>query len=211
MEKAERIMAHRPNLTERQQEIVAFIRDYRTRRGIAPTQREICEHFGFSSFGTLQKHIRLLLEKGVLVRDWKQRRSLDVASEAAAAPALEVPLLGRIAAGSPIEVLPGDDRLHVPESLTRKGENFVLLVTGDSMVDEGIRDGDWVVVHRRSRAENGEMVAALVNGEATLKRLYREPDGVVRLQPSNERLSPIRVREDEVQVQGIVVGLMRRY
>ena len=204
-------MAHRPNLTERQQEIVAFIRDYRSRRGIAPTQREICEHFGFSSFGTLQKHIRLLLEKGVPVRDCNQRRSLDVTTEAVVAPALEVPLLGRIAAGSPIEVLPGDDRLHVPESLTRKGENFVLLVTGDSMVDEGIRDGDWVVVHRRTRAENGEMVAALVNGEATLKRLYREPEGVVRLQPSNERLSPIRVREDEVQVQGIVVGLMRRY
>lgn len=204
-------MAKRPNLTARQLEIVGFIRDYRARHGIAPTQREICEHFGYSSFGTLQKHIRLLLDKGVLVRDWNQRRSLDVASEASAAPALEVPLLGRIAAGSPIEVLPGDDRLHVPESLTRKGENFVLLVTGDSMVDEGIRDGDWVVVHRRTRAENGEMVAALVNGEATLKRLYREPEGVVRLQPSNERLSPIRVREDEVQVQGIVVGLMRRY
>jgi len=204
-------MARRPNLTARQLEIVGFIRDYRARHGMAPTQREICEHFGYSSFGTLQKHIRLLLEKGVLVRDWNQRRSLDVAEEAVAAPAVEIPLLGRIAAGSPIEVLPGDDRLHVPESLTRRGENFVLLVSGDSMVDEGIRDGDWVVVHRRTRAENGEMVAALVNGEATLKRLYREPDGLVRLQPSNERLAPIRAREEEVQVQGIVVGLMRRY
>lgn len=204
-------MANRANLTERQQQIVAFIRDYRSRRGIAPTQREICESFGFSSFGTLQKHIRLLLEKGVLVRDWNQRRSLDVAEEAASAPALELPLLGRIAAGSPIDVLPGDERLHVPESLTRRGENFVLLVSGDSMVDEGIRDGDWVVVHRRTRAENGEMVAALVNGEVTLKRLYREPEGVVRLQPSNAQLAPIRVSEDEVQVQGIVVGLMRRY
>jgi repressor LexA len=204
-------MAKRANLTEKQQQIVAFIRDYRSRRGIAPTQREICEHFGYSSFGTLQKHIRLLLDKGVLVRDWNQRRSLDVAEEAVGAPALEIPLLGRIAAGSPIEVLPGDDRLHVPESLTRKGENFVLLVSGDSMVDEGIRDGDWVVVHRRTRADNGEMVAALVNGEATLKRFYREPEGQVRLQPSNDRLAPIRVSEDEVQVQGIVVGLMRRY
>jgi repressor LexA len=204
-------MAKRANLTEKQQQIVAYIRDYRSRRGIAPTQREICEHFGYSSFGTLQKHIRLLLDKGVLVRDWNQRRSLDVAEEAVGAPALEVPLLGRIAAGSPIEVLPGDDRLHVPESLTRKGENFVLLVSGDSMVDEGIRDGDWVVVHRRTRADNGEMVAALVNGEATLKRFYREPEGQVRLQPSNAGLAPIRVSEEEVQVQGIVVGLMRRY
>lgn len=204
-------MANRPNLTEKQQQIVSFIRDYRARRGIAPTQREICEQFGYSSFGTLQKHLRLLLYKGVLVRDWNQRRSLDVADEAVGAPAIQVPLLGRIAAGSPIEVLPGDDRLHVPESLTRKGENFVLLVSGDSMIDEGIRDGDWVVVHRRTRAENGEMVAALVNGEATLKRLYREPEGWIRLQPSNERLAPIRVHEEEVLVQGIVVGLMRRY
>lgn len=204
-------MAIRPNLTERQQEIVAFIREYRSRRGIAPTQREICQHFGFSSFGTLQKHLRLLLEKGVLVRDWNQRRSLDVADDAVPVAALEIPLLGRIAAGSPIEVLPGDDRIHVPESLTRKGENFVLLVSGDSMVDEGIRDGDWVVVHRRTRAQNGEMVAALLNGEATLKRLFREADGHVRLQPSNEKLQPIRAREEDVQVQGIVVGLMRRY
>lgn len=204
-------MAKRANLTEKQQQIVTFIREYRSRRGIAPAQREICEHFGYSSFGTLQKHIRLLLEKGVLVRDWNQRRSLDVADEAVAAPAIEVPLLGRIAAGSPIEVLPGSDRLHVPESLTRKGENFVLLVSGDSMIDEGIRDGDWVVVHRRTRAENGEMVAALVSGEATLKRLFREPEGVVRLQPSNALLAPIRVSEEDVQVQGIVVGLMRRY
>lgn len=204
-------MAIRPNLTERQQEIVTFIREYRSGRGIAPTQREICQHFGFSSFGTLQKHLRLLLEKGVLVRDWNQRRSLDVADDAVPVAALEIPLLGRIAAGSPIEVLPGDDRIHVPESLTRKGENFVLLVSGESMVDEGIRDGDWVVVHRRTRAENGEMVAALVNGEATLKRLYREAGGHVRLQPSNEKLLPIRAREEDVQVQGIVVGLMRRY
>lgn len=204
-------MAIRPNLTERQQEIVSFIRDYRSRKGIAPTQREICQHFGFSSFGTLQKHLRLLLDKGVLVRDWNQRRSLDVAEEAVPVSAVQLPLLGRIAAGSPIEVLPGDDRIHVPETLTRKGENFVLLVSGDSMIDEGIRDGDWVVVHRRTRAENGEMVAALVNGEATLKRLYREAAGSIRLQPSNERLSPIRVREEDLQVQGIVVGLMRRY
>ena len=204
-------MAIRPNLTERQQEIVTFIRDYRSRRGIAPTQREICQHFGYSSFGTLQKHLRLLLDKGVLVRDWTQRRSLDVADDAVPASAVQIPLLGRIAAGSPIEVLPGDDRIHVPESLTRKGENYVLLVSGDSMIDEGIRDGDWVVVHRRTRAENGEMVAALVNGEATLKRLYRETAGNIRLQPSNERLSPIRAREEDVQVQGIVVGLMRRY
>lgn len=198
------------NLTERQKEIVDFIREYRNRRQISPTQREICEHFGYSSFGTLQKHIRLLLEKGVLVRDWNQRRSL-VAAQDRTAPSLEIPLLGRIAAGQPIETLPGDETVAVPEVLTRRGQNYVLRVNGTSMIDDGIHDGDFVVIHRQETAVNGEMVAALVNGEATLKRFYREPDGRIRLQPANERMSPIFAREDEVDVQGVVVGLMRRF
>jgi repressor LexA len=99
----------------------------------------------------------------------------------------------------------------VPEVLTRKGENYVLRVNGSSMIEDGIHDGDFVVVNRRERAQNGEMVAALVNGEATLKRYYRESDGRIRLQPANERMSPIFVNENELKVQGVVVGLMRRY
>ncbi len=198
-------------MTERQKQIVDFIRRYRARRGISPTQREICEEFGYSSFGTLQKHIRLLMEKGVLVRDWNKRRSLVLAEEERRSPASEVPLLGRIAAGRPIEVLPGDETVPVPEALTRKGENYVLRVTGDSMIEDGIHDGDLVVVHRREKANNGEMVAALVNGEATLKRYYHEPDGRVRLQPANAAMPPLVVPERDVRIQGVVVGLMRRY
>ena len=210
-------------LTERQKDIVDFIRDYRDRRGISPTQREICERFGYSSFGTLQKHIRLLLEKGVLARDWNKRRSLLVADDSAGRPAqsaqnadrggrsVAVPLYGSIAAGSPIEVNADPESVTVPDVLTKKGDNYVLRVKGTSMADEGIHDGDFVVVHRRESAQNGEMVAALVNGEATLKRFYREVDGRIRLQPSNERMSPIYAREEDVKVQGVVVGLMRRY
>lgn len=198
-------------LTERQKEIVDFIRDYRAQRGISPTQREICERFGYSSFGTLQKHIRLLLEKGVLVREWNKRRSLLAADEAAPAKAVEVPLFGRIAAGSPIEVLPGNETVAVPQVLTKRGENFVLRVRGDSMMDEGIHDGDYVVVHRQDRADAGELVAALVSGDATLKRYFPEPNGRVRLQPSNEKMPPLFVPADEVRIQGVVVGLMRRY
>ena len=198
-------------LTERQKEIVEFIRRYRQRRGISPTQREICEEFGYSSFGTLQKHIKLLLNKGVLVRDWNKRRSLALAEEDERSFAVEVPLFGRIAAGRPIEVLPGDETVAVPESLTRRGDNYVLRVNGTSMIDDGIHDGDFVIVNRREKAANGEMVAALVNGEATLKRYYRESDGRVRLQPANERVTPLVLPEHEVQVQGVVVGLMRRY
>ncbi len=197
-------------LTERQKEIVEFIRAYRDRRGISPTQREICEHFGFSSFGTLQKHIRLMMQKGILIRDWNKRRSLLVAEDEPhdVAP---LPLLGRIAAGQPIEVLPGSEKVPVPELLTRTGENFFLRVKGDSMVEDGIHDGDYVILVRRATAANGEMVAALVSGEATLKRLYREADGRVRLQPSNERMRPLYAREEDVRIQGVVVGLMRRY
>lgn len=198
-------------LTERQKEIVDFIRRYREQRGISPTQREICEEFGFSSFGTLQKHIRLLLEKGVLARDWNKRRSLVVAGEELRPHALELPLFGRIAAGRPIEVVAGDESVTVPELLTRKGENFVLRVTGLSMIEDGVEDGDFIVVNRRGKAETGEMVVAVVGGEATLKRYYREGDGRVRLQPANERMAPMYFREEEVDVQGVVVGLMRKF
>jgi len=199
------------NLTERQKELVDFIRAYRRRNGIAPTQREIREAFGYSSFGTVQKHIRLLLEKGVLVRELNKHRSLSLPEEASQARAVELPLYGRIAAGQPIDVVQGDETVPVPESLTRRGQNYVLRVNGTSMIDDGIHDGDFVVVHRRERADNGEMVVALVSGEATLKRFYREADGWIRLQPANEAMTPIRAKEGDVQVQGVVVGLMRKY
>ncbi len=198
-------------LTPRQKEILDFIRRYRQKNGVSPTQREICEEFGYSSFGTLQKHIRLLLDKGVLVRDWNKRRSLALAEEDRPVGAVEIPLAGRIAAGQPIEVEPEGESVAVPETLTRKGQNYVLRVNGHSMIDDGIHDGDYVIVNRREKAQNGEMVAALVNGEATLKRFYREPDGRIRLQPANERMSPIYAAEGDVKVQGVVVGLMRKY
>ena len=198
-------------LTPKQKEILDFIRAYRQKRGLSPTQREICEEFGYSSFGTLQKHIKLLLEKGVLVRDWNKRRSLVLAEEDKAAGAVELPLAGRIAAGQPIEAEPEGETVAVPEVLTRRGQNYVLRVNGSSMIDDGIHDGDYVVVKRREKAANGEMVAALLNGEATLKRFYREADGRIRLQPANERMKPIWVHEGDLKVQGVVVGLMRKY
>jgi repressor LexA len=198
-------------LTPKQKEILDFIRTYRQKRGLSPTQREICEEFGYSSFGTLQKHIKLLLEKGVLVRDWNKRRSLVLAEEDKAAGAVELPLAGRIAAGQPIEAEPEGETVAVPEVLTRRGQNYVLRVNGSSMIDDGIHDGDFVVVNRREKAANGEMVAALLNGEATLKRFYREADGRIRLQPANERMKPIWVHEGDLKVQGVVVGLMRKY
>ena len=201
-------------LTERQKAILEFIEDFQRRKGIAPTHREICERFGYSSYGTVYKHLKLLEQKGYLTRDWNQKRGIQLVESQAGADsaAPELPFLGRIAAGRPIEALAGSERLEVPGHLLsrRLGEHFVLQVVGDSMIAEGIHDGDLVVVLRREKAEAGDMVVALVNDEATLKRIYPEGE-LVRLQPSNPAMEPIWVSARDLAIQGIVVGLMRKY
>src|SRR3984893_2426641 len=181
-------------LTERQRDILQFIREFQKDRGVAPTHREICDHFGFSSYGTVYKHLSLLEKKGLIRRDWNQKRGVELVEKEkpAEAPAgvRELPLFGYIAAGRPVEVDQSDETITVPERLTSRGEHYVLKVRGDSMIDDGILDGDYVIIARRERADNGEMVVANVNGEVTLKRLYREGERV-RLQPANSLMNPI--------------------
>jgi repressor LexA len=208
-------------LTERQRDILNFIRDFQKARGVAPTHREICDHFGFSSYGTVYKHLSLLEKKGLIRRDWNQKRGVElVETPESEAPAKaqpqqsgavrDLPLFGYIAAGRPLDVDVSDEIITVPEHLTSRGDNYVLNVRGDSMVDDGILDGDLVIIARRERADNGEMVVANVNGEVTLKRIYQEGDRV-RLQPANSMMSPIYASARDVAVQGVVVGLMRRF
>jgi repressor LexA len=204
-------------LTERQRDILNFIRDFQKDRGIAPTHREICDHFGFSSYGTVYKHLSLLEKKGLIRRDWNQKRGVELVEKpeasresAASSNVRELPLFGYIAAGRPLEVDISDETITVPQHLTTRGENYVLKVRGDSMVEDGIFDGDLVVIVRRLEALNGEMVVANVNGEVTLKRLYREGERV-RLQPANSMMHPIYAYARDVAVQGVVVGLMRRF
>jgi repressor LexA len=202
-------------LTERQKEILEFIHDYRRQRGIAPTHREICERFGFSSYGTAYKHLKLLQEKGFLKRDWNQKRGIELLRAIPGVdgtPAHELPLYGWIAAGRPIEAIRSEDKVAVPGHLlsARGGDHYVLLVRGESMIDEGIHDGDFIVVLRRDVADPGEMVVALIGDEATLKRFYPEGE-TVRLQPANPTMQPIRVPAREVRIQGVVVGLMRKF
>jgi repressor LexA len=202
-------------LTERQRDILQFIRKFQTEQGVTPTHREICDHFGFSSYGTVYKHLSLLEKKGLIRRDWNQKRGVEIVEdEAPAAPAItaarELPLFGYIAAGRPIEVDRSDETITVPDRLTGRGDNYVLKVRGDSMIDDGIFDGDFVIINRRERADNGEMVVASVNGEVTLKRFYHEGERV-RLQPANSLMTAIYARAREVAVQGVVVGLMRRF
>jgi repressor LexA len=199
-------------LTERQRDILEFIRKYRRSKGVAPTHREICEAFGYSSYGTVYKHLTLLEKKGLIRRDSNQKRGVElVEDDRSESPrAQELPLLGHIAAGLPLEVAQGDETITVPENLTSRGENFVLKVRGDSMVDDGVLDGDFVIIERRATANNGEMVVAMVVGEVTLKRFYKEKNRV-RLQPANEHMAPIYARAEDVVIQGVVVGLMRRF
>ena len=205
-------------LTERQKEILEYIHEFRKERGIAPTHREICERFGYSSYGTVYKHLKLLQEKGFLRRDWNQKRGIELIRAIPGGGTIEgdgereLPYLGQIAAGRPIEALPGPDRVAVPIHLLnpRGGDHYVLRVVGESMIDEGIHDGDFVIVQRRELAEPGEMVVALIGDDATLKRFYPEGD-MVRLQPSNPTMQAFRVPAREVKIQGIVVGLMRKF
>lgn len=205
-------------LTERQRDILNFIREFQKERGgVAPTHREICDHFGFSSYGTVYKHLSLLEKKGLIRRDWNQKRGVELvekpereAGGAQDSNVRELPLFGYIAAGQPLGVETSNETIPVPAHLTSRGENYVLKVRGDSMVEDGILDGDLVIIARRERADNGEMVVANVNGEVTLKRLYREGERV-RLQPANSMMHPIYAPARDVAVQGVVVGLMRRF
>ena len=196
------------NLTKRQKEILDFIRTYRSSNGISPTQREIRETFRLSSFGTVQKHLKRLEEKGALSREWN--RSRGIAPKEDPVGARGVPLLGLVAAGRPIEPFPNEESIEVPSTLLGKGDHFVLRVRGESMVEDGILDGDYVIVAKRAKAESGQTVVALVRGEATLKRYYAE-GARVRLQPANAAMRPLTVDARDVTIQGVVTGLIRDY
>jgi repressor LexA len=201
-------------LTKRQREILSFLETYIRSHGYAPSFEEIAEHFHFQSLATVHEHLTNLERKGYIRRGYNQSRSVELLPPRGTAGATEVPLLGKVAAGLPIEALMHAETLSVPDTMLprRGGPNYALRVVGDSMVDEHIIDGDYVVVHGRQTAENGEMVIALVNGsEATVKKFYREPGGWIRLQPANQSLPPLRFQENEVLIQGVVVGVIRKY
>ncbi|MDD5251254.1 MAG: transcriptional repressor LexA [Patescibacteria group bacterium] len=199
-------------LTKRQTEILNYIVGFMRENGYAPSYREIGEELGISSTATVHEHVKNLESKGYL-RDAEGEtpRTIDVAPAVLrASRALELPLLGLIAAGEPIEAIEGNETIDVPASMVREaGDSYVLKVNGESMIEDGINSGDYVVVERGKQAQNGDIVVAILdNMYATLKRYYREP-GRVRLQPANSSMKPIYVKD--VLVQGIVRGLIRNY
>jgi repressor LexA len=198
-------------LTKRQKQILDYLNSFIEVNGYSPSFEEIADNFGYSSLATVHEHLTNLERKGYLRKDYNKSRSLElVPSEGTLA--VDLPLLGLVAAGLPIEAVEQNETLAVPYDMLRGGSNFVLRVRGMSMVEEQIRDGDYLVVHSRQTAENGEMVVALVNGDsATVKKFYREKDGRIRLQPANAAMQPMYYREDEVQIQGIVIAVIRKY
>lgn len=200
-------------LTKRQKEILDFITGFIAEHGYAPSFEEIAHSFGYSSLATVHEHLSNLERKGYIRKSYNESRSIEMVPEDGMVTALELPLLGTVAAGLPIEAIPDQESLAVPMDMARPGkDNFVLRVEGDSMIEEQIRDGDYIVVSSQPTASDGEVVVALVGGDsATVKRLYREPGNRIRLQPANATMDPIVVDATDVTVQGVVVGLIRRF
>ena len=199
-------------LTKRQREILDYLNEFIQQHGYAPSLEEIGRRFGLSSLATVHKHLTNLQEKGLIKRAWNRSRALELVPTEVAVRAVELPLLGRVAAGTPIEAVQSTETIFVPEDMVGKKSTYVLQVKGDSMIEEQIRDGDYVIVEDRTTARDGEMVIALLDGEnVTLKKLFREGGGKVRLQPANSRMKPIFVDQDDVRVQGVVIGVLRKY
>lgn len=197
-------------LTRRQQEIYQYLQDNLERFPHPPTLDELCTALGLSSKGSLHKQIQALIEAGLIEPMNNRRRGVRL-SHPEASPDKGLPFLGYIAAGSPIEAVEQHETVEVPDYLHTGNPCYVLEVKGDSMIDEGILDGDRIVIEQRTHARNGEIVVALVDGvDATLKRIEQKK-GQVILHPANVNLQPMRYLPEQVQIQGILVGQMRRY
>jgi repressor LexA len=197
--------------TRKQKIILDAVQLYIAETGQAPTLQEIARRCHLSSLATVHRHLALLQERGLLRRRKSRRRGIELKPAALAALAVAVPLAGNIAAGRPIEAVQGEEKLEIPRELARRTGTFALRVKGDSMRDEQIHDGDFVVLEERDHARDGEVVVALIDGrEATLKTFKKER-GRIRLQPANPSVAPIYVRPADLRIQGVVTGLIRIY
>ncbi|MFO7460099.1 MAG: transcriptional repressor LexA [Desulfatiglandales bacterium] len=198
-------------LTEKQKSFLEYLSRHIAEWGQAPSFEEIRSHFGFASYNTVTTYLKTLERKGYirLPRKKNLKRALEVISPVET-KRFEFPLLGRVAAGKPIEALEVADVIEVPLSMIGRGDHFVLQVKGDSMREDGILEGDFIVVRKQATAQNGETVVALINGEATVKKYYRKRDAV-ELRPANSAMTPILVSEGDLRIQGRVVGVLRKY
>ena len=196
------------SLTKKQKQVYDFIADYLNSNGYSPTQVEIQEHFGLKSKGSVHDYVRYLKNSGHLQDNPNQVRGLTPTS----APELTtaIPWMGHVAAGKPLEVVEVQEEIQVPNSMVKKGKYFALTVQGDSMVEDAILDGDIIIVKSQTDAKNGETIVALWEGGATVKRLYRK-EKKVELHPANSNHKPFIISKGELNIQGIVAGLIRKY
>lgn len=208
-------------LTRRQKDLLDFLATFIETKGYSPSYEEIASGMDLTSLATVHKHIQSLESKGYLKRGFNQSRSLEISpkylderrsySSTAPLPNLEVPLLGRIAAGIPVESVAAPETLAFQDFMG-DSSTYALQVRGDSMIEDHICSGDFVLIEKVSQVRDGDIVVALVDGmETTLKRLYREPNGMIRLQPANSSMQPIMVPEGSVNVQGRVLAVLRKY
>ena len=198
-------------LTEKQKEFLNFISQYMDEWGQSPSFDEICSYFGFNSYNTVTTYLKILERKGYirLPGEKNRKRAIELISPVEA-KRFEFPLLGRVAAGKPIEAVEDVDVIEVPPSMIGSGDHFVLQVKGFSMLEDGILDGDFVVIRKQATAENGETVVALINNEATLKRYYKRGEQI-ELRPAHEGMESIWVKEGDIRLEGKVVGVIRHY
>ncbi len=198
------------HLTKRQKEILDFIREYLQSEGYAPSLEEIGARFGLSSVATVHKHVQNLVEKGLLRKAWNRSRSIELV-DSDGAGAVEVLLYGSVAAGAPIEAVATSDTISVPAEMVGRKECYALRVQGDSMIDDHIVDGDVVLLESRKQPQNGETVVALVRREEVTLKRFRLDGPTVTLIPANPRLEPMQFPAEDIEVQGVVVGLLRHY
>lgn len=201
-------------LTKKQKEIYDYICRYYQEHGVSPTQKEIKEEFDFKSFGSVQKYISYLNEAGLLENDWNARRGLKPANLKKDIPDNEIALLGDVAAGIPIEAIENPtETIAIPDHLRKvRGPLFALHVVGDSMIEDGILDGDIIICRHQVNANQGQTVVAVVDGEATVKKFYQKKN-IIELHPANKTMKPFLIdpSEQDVKVAGVLVGLMRSY
>lgn len=195
-------------LTKKQKEVLDFITEYVRENGYSPTQKEIQENFGFKSLGSVQDYIRYLTNGGYLSNDSHSVRGLMPATVQQNSE--EIPLLGHIAAGVPIEAIENTDMISVPTHMLGRGKYYALKVKGESMIEEGILNGDVAIIKHQNQADNGQIVVAVVENETTLKKYFKRSKQI-ELHPANSTMKPIIVKDKECEIRGLLVGLIRTY
>ncbi|MBN1902561.1 repressor LexA [Candidatus Sumerlaeota bacterium] len=199
-------------LTKRQRDIYNCIYRFIKKNGYAPSLEEICSRVGVSSLATIHKHLKNLEQKGVISRKWNKGRSIEINAPVLYPDAVELPLLGEISAGKQIEPTEHTRTIGIPQEIVSSEESFLLRVKGDSLKDEYLRDGDYLIIERRAVPEPGEMVVAFVENQGTVvRRFFRGEDDNIRLESENPKKKPVFVPEESLRIRGVIIGVLRRY